>query len=157
MRVRNFVCVVLVVFTMLFTAMTVPAQQITGNIHGTILDPSGAMVETAVVSAKQIETGLTRTAPTDRSGNYLLVELPVGRVVTRNGSRNHKLFRQPPEPGWKPQWPAYPPGVVQRKSLPTTATRSTRTLSSFWKRRAKCSSRAWLFQLGFLRVQEFFV
>jgi outer membrane receptor protein involved in Fe transport len=54
------------------------AQQITGNIRGTVQDPSGAVVQSAQVSAQQVETGLTRTAITDRAGNYLLLELPVG-------------------------------------------------------------------------------
>ena len=54
------------------------AQQITGNIRGTVSDPTGAVVQSATVTAKQSETGLTRTATTDHSGNYLLVELPVG-------------------------------------------------------------------------------
>jgi hypothetical protein len=54
------------------------AQQITGNIRGTVLDSSGAVVQAARVTAQQIETGLTRTANTDGSGNYLLIELPVG-------------------------------------------------------------------------------
>ncbi len=94
MRVRNFVCVVLVVFTTLFTTTTVTAQQITGNIHGTIFDPSGAVVEAATVSAKQIETGLTRTAATDRSGNYLLVELPVGHYQLEVTAKGFQKYRQ---------------------------------------------------------------
>jgi len=74
MRIRNVICLILTTFTMLMAT----AQQITGNIHGTIFDASGAVVQAATVIAKQTETGLTRTAVTDRSGNYLLVELPVG-------------------------------------------------------------------------------
>jgi len=74
MRFRNFACLLLTTFA----TLSVTAQQITGNIHGTIFDPSGAVVQAAAISARQIETGLTRTAVTDRGGNYLLVELPVG-------------------------------------------------------------------------------
>jgi len=84
MRIRNLLCAVLAAFA----AIDVAAQQITGNIHGTIFDPSGAVVEGAAVTAKQIETGLTRTTVTDRSGSYLLVELPVGHYrleVTAKG------------------------------------------------------------------------
>lgn len=57
---------------------SVSAQQITGSIRGTVTDPSGAVVEGATVSAKRSETGLTRTTTTDRTGAYLLLELPVG-------------------------------------------------------------------------------
>src|ERR1700734_1940265 len=62
----------------LLTSLNVAAQQITGSIRGTVLDPSGAIVQAATVTAKQTETGLTRTAVTDRQGEYVLVELPIG-------------------------------------------------------------------------------
>ncbi len=65
-------------FILLFTCASVFAQQITGNIRGTVSDPSGAVVQSASVTARQIETGFSRTATTDRGGNYLLLELPVG-------------------------------------------------------------------------------
>ncbi len=58
--------------------LNVAAQQITGSIRGTVNDPSGAFVESAGVTARQTETGLTRSATTDRSGAYVLLELPVG-------------------------------------------------------------------------------
>jgi outer membrane receptor protein involved in Fe transport len=54
------------------------AQQITGSMRGTVLDPSGAMVQSATVTAKQLETGLARVAVTDHQGEYVLVELPIG-------------------------------------------------------------------------------
>ena len=74
MGTRKLLCAVLTVLV----TLTAAAQQITGSIHGSIVDPTGAVVDAATVTAKQIETGLTRTATTDRSGNYVLVELPVG-------------------------------------------------------------------------------
>src|SRR5471032_1015704 len=54
------------------------AQQITGSIRGTVTDPSGAVVEGASVTARQTETGLSRTSTTDHAGAYLLLELPAG-------------------------------------------------------------------------------
>src|SRR4029077_14849515 len=68
----------LVCSTALLFAPVAFSQQITGSIRGTITAPSGAVVEAANVSAKQSETGLTRATTTDRSGTYLLLELPVG-------------------------------------------------------------------------------
>ena len=68
------------------------AQQITGSIRGTASDSSGALVGGATVTARQIETGLARTATTDRSGNYLLLELPVGHYgleVTAKGFQKY--------------------------------------------------------------------
>ena len=63
---------------MTWLAALASGQQITGNIRGTVQDPSGAVVQSAQVSAQQVETGLRRSANTDRTGNYLLLELPVG-------------------------------------------------------------------------------
>src|ERR1700733_15381154 len=59
-------------------SLNVSGQQITGSIGGTVLDPSGAIVRSATVTAKQVETGLTRAAVTDHQGEYVLVELPIG-------------------------------------------------------------------------------
>jgi hypothetical protein len=54
------------------------AQQVTGVIRGTALDPSGAVVSSAVITVTQAETGFSRTAGTDSQGDFVLVELPVG-------------------------------------------------------------------------------
>src|SRR6202522_4288342 len=61
----------------LLTGLNAAAQQITGSIRGAVMDPSGAIVQAATVTARQTETGLTRSAATDRQGEYLLVELPI--------------------------------------------------------------------------------
>jgi outer membrane receptor protein involved in Fe transport len=60
------------------SCLSLSAQQITGNIRGTVTDPTGAVVQGATVAARQVETGLSRTTTTDRNGNYVLLELPVG-------------------------------------------------------------------------------
>jgi len=62
----------------LLTSLNVAGQQITGSIRGTVSDPSGAIVQAAAITAKQTETGLTRAVVTDRQGEYVLVELPIG-------------------------------------------------------------------------------
>jgi len=69
---------ILTIVGVVLMCLPVAAQQISGNLRGTVSDPSGAVVPAASVSAKQTETGLTRTATTDRSGSFVLVELPVG-------------------------------------------------------------------------------
>jgi hypothetical protein len=70
------------------------AQQITGSIRGTVSDPSGAVVEGATVSAKQNETGLTRTTTTDDAGAYLLLELPVGHYQLQIEHNNFQTYLQ---------------------------------------------------------------
>src|ERR1700687_4257718 len=68
------------------------AQQITGSIRGTVSDSSGALVTGASVAARPVETGLTRTTTTEHSGNYLLLELPIGHYgleVTAKGFQKY--------------------------------------------------------------------
>jgi outer membrane receptor protein involved in Fe transport len=90
LRIRSLVCVVVTAFT----TLTVAAQQITGNIRGTIIDPSGAVVESATVTAKLLETGLMRSTVTDRSGNYVLVELPVGHYRLEVSAKGFEKYVQ---------------------------------------------------------------
>ena len=74
---RSAKTLTLVLITLL-ASLNAAGQQITGSLRGTVSDPSGAIVRVATVTAKHIETGLTRAAITDRQGEYVLVELPVG-------------------------------------------------------------------------------
>jgi len=61
-----------------FSCLSLSAQQITGTISGTVSDPSGAIIRGAAVTARQVETGLARTTTSDRNGNYVILELPIG-------------------------------------------------------------------------------
>jgi hypothetical protein len=54
------------------------AQLTTATLVGAITDPGGANVPSASVTARNTETGLTRTATTDADGNYRIDVLPVG-------------------------------------------------------------------------------
>jgi outer membrane receptor protein involved in Fe transport len=78
----------------LAAGVTASAQQITGNIRGTVTDASGAVVQAAAVTARQVETGLTRTTFADSSGAYLLVELPVGHYKLTVGARGFQEYVQ---------------------------------------------------------------
>src|SRR5262249_52597927 len=76
MRVSSkWVCLFVCAFSL---SAVVRAQEITGNIRGTILDASGGTVSGASVTATQIETGLKRTVSTDSAGAFLILALPVG-------------------------------------------------------------------------------
>ena len=70
------------------------AQQITGSIRGTVSDPSGAVVQSANVSATQTETGFTRTATTGNDGAYILLELPVGHYQLHVEARSFQKYIQ---------------------------------------------------------------
>src|ERR1700682_3563926 len=54
------------------------AQTFRGTILGTVLDPNGAVVPGAKVTAKNVETGIERTTATDDQGNYTIAELQTG-------------------------------------------------------------------------------
>jgi outer membrane receptor protein involved in Fe transport len=89
MSFRRLACILVAISASLSAAV---AQQITGNIRGTVSDPSGAVVQSATVTAKQPETGLARTATTDHSGNYLLVELPVGHYQLEVAAKGFQKY-----------------------------------------------------------------
>jgi len=78
----------------LLTSLNVAGQQITGSIRGTVSDPSGAIVQAATVAAKQIETGLTRVVITDRQGEYVLVELPIGHYQLEVQAKGFRTYVQ---------------------------------------------------------------
>ena len=72
----------LLLFTFVFGLPLVPYAQITtATIIGTITDPTGAAVPGASITARNVDTGLSRTAPSGEDGGYRLEFLPVGRYV----------------------------------------------------------------------------
>lgn len=79
---------------LLISALSASAQEITGSIRGTVTDPTGAVVQGANVTARQTETGLTRSATTDRGGNYVLLQLPVGHYRLEVAARNFQKYVQ---------------------------------------------------------------
>src|SRR6202158_2800814 len=65
--------------------------QVSASITGLVTDPSGALIPSAAIVAKNIETGATRNSVTDDAGRYILLALPVGLYevrVTKAGFRD---------------------------------------------------------------------
>src|ERR1041385_1237154 len=64
---------------MLALVHTAPAlaQKTTGDITGTIVDATGAVLPGGTVTATCPATNFTRTATTDAQGGYSIPELPV--------------------------------------------------------------------------------
>lgn len=52
--------------------------QTTSTITGTVKDQAGAIIAGATVTAKQVDTNLTRTTTTDSGGRYVFPEMRVG-------------------------------------------------------------------------------
>lgn len=75
---------VLVALSVLFVAVTLPpvssAQSLTtGDISGTVVDPSGAAVPNAMVTLTNKDTGATQTSNTNSTGAYRFALLNPGR------------------------------------------------------------------------------
>ena len=66
------------IFLMLVFSVGLVWGQTTAQIHGTILDASGAAVSGAAIKVTQTDTGVTRTATSEADGGYLLTSLPLG-------------------------------------------------------------------------------
>ena len=86
------VCLVLMLLVLVGASLF--AQQISGSIRGTVTDPSGAVLQGATVTAVATDTGLTRSTTTDRKGDYLLLELPVGRYRVQVAAKGFREYVQ---------------------------------------------------------------
>src|SRR5205809_215558 len=71
----------LLIGILVVTALASPlawGQGFSAEISGIVHDASGAVVPGVSVTAKHIESGLTRTVNTSEAGNYSIPSLPVG-------------------------------------------------------------------------------
>ena len=59
-------------------SLAMVAQSDRSTVTGTISDPAGAVVVNAPVLAKNLDTGLEYKTASTATGNYSLLELPVG-------------------------------------------------------------------------------
>ena len=80
-------------FLFLFCSGLALAQ--TGAISGTVTDASGAIVQGAQVSARNLATGETHATTTSGSGGYNLPDLPVGSYEVTIKKESFKSFRLP--------------------------------------------------------------
>jgi len=78
----------------LLIASSAFAQVTTGQINGTLVDPSGAVVTGATVSATEVETGFTRSTQTNSTGNYGLVALPPGHYNLKTEAKGFATLEQ---------------------------------------------------------------
>ncbi len=87
----------LVIITLLATcAVLAQAQASTADLTGTVVDPNGAVVAGATVTAKNSGTGITRTVTTDSDGTYRLIALPPGQYeITSEAASFKKVVISP--------------------------------------------------------------
>jgi hypothetical protein len=84
--------VVLLGLALVVLSFTVQAQDAT--IVGTITDPSGASVPNVKVTLTNTETGLSRTATTSDSGQYVFPELKIGHYEAKAEAAGFKTAEQ---------------------------------------------------------------
>jgi len=75
---RRYLFTSLIVMFCAILAVPALAQQTTGSITGRVVDQSSLAMPGVTVTAVHTETGFSRTAVTDGSGDYRLTALPVG-------------------------------------------------------------------------------
>ena len=63
---------------LLLSCVSTFAQQTAGNVSGRVLDPQGAAIPGATVTAKSASTGFTRSEVSDAEGVYRIASVPVG-------------------------------------------------------------------------------
>src|SRR3984885_15513654 len=78
----------LLVIALMMAPSLVAQSLVSGDLTGTVTDPSGAVVSGATVTLKSEATGAARTATTSSSGTYRFSLLPPGSytvTVTASG------------------------------------------------------------------------
>src|ERR1700742_3617264 len=84
-----------IVLSLFVLASTIYAQGNSGTITGTVSDPEGAVVASAAIEAKRVETSAVFTAASSSTGNYTLSQLPTGTYeLTVNVPGFKKFVRQ---------------------------------------------------------------
>jgi protocatechuate 3,4-dioxygenase beta subunit len=85
--------------TSLIASIPLFAQKITGDISGTVTDPSGAAVPNAIVNAVNLGTNEKAAATTNEAGFYRMVNLSPGQYrVSVNASGFKSMERQATSP-----------------------------------------------------------
>jgi hypothetical protein len=74
---RSSACLIAAV-CLILTAAPALAQSDRGTITGTVSDPAGAVIGSAPIEAKNVNTGAIYKADSTTTGNYSIVQLPAG-------------------------------------------------------------------------------
>src|SRR5688500_14688131 len=77
MLITSFRAICFVTLLAAFPVMAA-AQRTAAGVSGTVQDATGALVPGATVTARNVETGASRTVVTDAAGRYTLSQLSIG-------------------------------------------------------------------------------
>ncbi len=75
---RRWYLVALTICLMLALQSAPKAQEASGRIIGTVVDPKGAVIPGARVTVTNVETRVSREATSDKDGNFEVLSLPIG-------------------------------------------------------------------------------
>jgi hypothetical protein len=70
------------------------AQQVTGAIVGTVVDPNGAPVQGATVTAKDVERGTTLVTQSNDTGTFNFANVPVGTYEVKADAKGFRPVAQ---------------------------------------------------------------
>ncbi len=97
MQQLSRISVSLVIVLALFSVMQPAwAQQVTAAITGTVVDPAGAPINGATVTASDTERGTVYTTKTNDSGVFNFTRIPVGNYEVRATGSGFETAVQPP-------------------------------------------------------------
>src|SRR5205807_10508482 len=85
-------------FTLVMGSQPAWSQEVTATITGTVVDPSGAAIRGATVTAKDVERGTTLTTQTNETGAFSLTRVPVGNYVVTASSQGFQTANYPQFP-----------------------------------------------------------
>jgi outer membrane receptor protein involved in Fe transport len=86
------ICIAL---AMVFAPAEMFAQVGAADVLGTVTDPSGAVVQNAKVTVKDLGTSATRTAATNERGDYIFNLLPNGQYYIKVEATGFKTYEVP--------------------------------------------------------------
>ena len=80
--VRSLAVSLLTIASVFLWAIQIQAQATTASIHGTVTDPTGAVLANAVVTVVNTSTGIANTQKADSKGYYIFPDLHIGGPYT---------------------------------------------------------------------------
>jgi hypothetical protein len=93
-RLRCYTIGLALLFLLLPVSVSAQAEAGSAAVEGLVSDANGAAVPGANVTARNLETGLERTATTDQGGRYSIRVLPVGRYSVQVKAGGFATWRQ---------------------------------------------------------------
>lgn len=83
-----------IVLTIMLSVQSAFGDNLYASIRGTVVDPSGAVVPGANLTATNLATGLTYRATSDSNGSFAFLQLPIGDYSVKAEKSGFKTFSE---------------------------------------------------------------